>query len=139
MKVWDTRTGEVLTGILKEVAELIRESVKGLSEALKRGNKYKGRYIITGIETEDKVLGLKREKEGARKHSGLFKAGRLNVNYKEVRIEDVKTGEVWIGPQSEVPDRVGGSRSGVIEAIKKGNKYKGRYILKRVETSEEGS
>lgn len=59
----------------------------------------------------------------------------MNINYKEVVVENVRTGEVRVVPQSEVPEMLGGSRRGVVRAVKEGKIYKGRYLLRHVEKS----
>lgn len=66
----------------------------------------------------------------------MFKRGESNINYKEVIIEDTLTRKRRVVPLGEVPGITGGSKEGIRKALKKGNKYKGRYLLKYIEREE---
>lgn len=98
IRVIDVIKGVKMEGIVKEIVLKVEGSSSGIWYAMKNDTRYKGRYII------------KENKMGN----------------KEVILEDTKTGEIRVLEQKKVPELTGGTKMGVIKAMKKGNKYKGR-------------
>ena len=135
IRVVDIREGTEFSGIEKEVARRTGGSSNGIRYSIKNGTRYKGRYELTEVNEgySKSNTTLTGKEEGGNKEK--FKGGKLNKKYKEVVVEDVKTGEKRVVPQREVPEMLGGSRRGVTRAIKEGKIYKGRYLLRHVEKS----
>ena len=83
-----------------------------MTKALKKNqaqNIYKGKYLLEMIKEK----------------RGVTKGER-----REIIIRDEKTGQVVVELMKEAMEVTGGTRSGIIKAIRDGRKYKNRYLLK---------
>ena len=109
-RIWviDIVKGIMFSGIISEVIRRVGGSYEGVGYARGENTIYKGRYIF-------------RETQGM---------------YAEVIIEDTKTGEIKVVNKKDAPTEVGGKERGVLYAIKRGNKYKGRYRIRDIKNEE---
>ena len=124
VRIEDLITGSIRVIERTKAPELTGGTYDGIGRAIRDGRIYKGRYIVSySGEDETRLVHLREE----------FRAGlKKGIKYKEVRVEDTVTGLIRVIRQKDAPELTGGSSDGVRDAIKRGNKYKGRYILSRV-------
>lgn len=124
VRIEDLQTGSIRVIEITKSPELTGGSYSGVEKAIRDGRIYKGRYIVSYSGEDETRLEKLREQ---------FRAGLYTKRkYKEVRVEDTVTGLIKVIRQKDAPELTGGSADGVIDAIKRGDKYLGRYILSRV-------
>ena len=159
VRLIDTKTGLSQVVLVSMVPSITGGSNYGVWDSMEKNTIYKGRYIIKGQEIrnkevilEDKETGEKRVVElgevpgitgGTRK--GVWEAIKGNRIYKKryelkyieekkatqvlIRVENTTDGSIKEVEMKEAVELTKGTEDGIRKAIKKGNKYKKRYLL----------